>query len=105
YILDDYLSKYFYTSKRDIATYAIQILDEPIEQWRSDAFDDFSFTKEDAVAIKRFLNDVPVLPKYNNTVLEIIHEEITAFFADAVTAEQCVRYIQNRVSTYLNEQK
>jgi len=105
YILDDYLTKYYYTNKNYINTMALQILDEPMEEWRIDSFDDFSFTKEDAVAIKRFLNDVPVVPKYDNTVFEIIYEEVNAFFAGAITAEQCAGYIQNRVQLYLHEQK
>jgi len=105
YILDDYLNKYFYTIKNSTNPGAIQILDEPIEQWRRDTFNDFSFTEKDAAEIKRFLNDVPVVPKYDTTVFEIIYEEISAFFAEAITAEQCAKYIQNRVGTYLNEQK
>ena len=105
YMLDDYLSKYFYTIKNNISKGAIQILDEPIEEWRRDAFNDFHFTEADAAEIKRFLNDVPVVPKYDNTVFEIIYEEIDTFFNGTITAEQCAKYIQNRVSTYLNEQK
>ena len=105
YILDDYLSKYFYTQKNYISTGAIQMLDEPIEQSRRDDYDDFYFTETDATEIKRFLNEVPVVPKYDNTVFEIIYEEISAFFADAITAEQCAGYIQNRVQLYLHEQK
>jgi len=105
FILDKYLSKYFYTDKTYIDTMALHILDEPMEQWRLEYFDDFYFTEADAIEIKRFLNDVPVVPKYDNTVFEIIYEEISAFFANAITAEQCAGYIQNRVSTYLNERK
>jgi len=105
YMLDNYLSKHYYTSRSDISTGGIQILDEPMEQWRRDAFDDFYFTEADVAEIKRFLNEVPVVPKYDETVFKIIYEEVSAFFADAITAEQCGKYIQNRVSTYLNERK
>jgi len=105
YILDYYLRKHIYTNKNYISTMALQILDEPIEQlWRA-AFDDFHFTEANAAEIRRFLNEVPVVPKYDYTAMNIIREEISAFFAGAVTAEQCAKYIQNRVSTYLNEQK
>jgi ABC-type glycerol-3-phosphate transport system substrate-binding protein len=103
YIIDDYLSKYFYTVKGNITW--IEIHDTPIEPEQRAFYDDFSFTEADAVEIKRFLNELSVVPKYDDTVLEIIFEEVLAFFADAITSEQCAKYIQNRVSTYLNERK
>lgn len=105
FILDNYLNKYYYTSKLYIGTMSLQILDEPIEQWRSEFYDNFSFTKADVTRIVRFLNDVSVVPKYDFTVMDIILEEIDVFFDGVITAEQCAGYIQNRVSTYLNERK
>ena len=51
------------------------------------------------------LDNIKVVDRNIDVIYNIIHEELDAYFQDAITAEQCAKYIQNRVSTYLKEQK
>ena len=101
-ILNEYMNKYYYTNQSEL-----RINDKPLSKniIESLNYKEFHFTEEDATKICRFFNNIQVTPKYDNTVISIIWEEIHQFFADKITAEQCAHYIQNRVSTYLNEQK
>ena len=92
--------------------YAVSIMDDGSPSPYLTAYDfelnnatEALFTEKDAERIKQFFNTTKATPKADETVISIILEEINPFFAGKVTAEQCAKYIQNRVSTYLNEQK
>ena len=101
-LLDKYINKYYYWMHSGFGMY-----DEPLstDEISKNNYGEYHFTEENATKILRFFNNLHVTPKYDNTVIGIILEEITPFFANKITAEQCAKYIQNRVSTYLNEQK
>ena len=104
-MIDEYMSKYCYEAQS--APFGLHFHDEPLPEnvISYNNYKEYHFTEENAAKIVKFFNNIEVTPKYDNTVLSIITEETSAFFSDVITAEQCAKYIQNRVSTYLNEQK
>jgi len=65
---------------------------------------EYKLTDKDIKRYIDFLSTIKIINYYNGTILDIIDEETSAFFANAVTAEQCAKYIQNRVTIYLQEQ-
>ena len=104
-MLDKYKNDYYYYIDNNTG----RIIRSNIYYSESDRlrsnYEEYHFTEENNEKIIRFFNNLQVTPKYDNTIINIIAEEVSAFFADNITAEQCAKYIQNRVSTYLNEQK
>ncbi|MCL2518806.1 MAG: extracellular solute-binding protein [Oscillospiraceae bacterium] len=102
-IFDRYSQRYFYPitgySADGTPNLSIREVGELYNETR------IELTEEDKAKIIRFFNTTNVPPKYDGTILEIILEEVNSFFADAITAQKCAEYIQNRVTTYLNEQK
>ena len=62
-------------------------------------------TKADADNIFNFLNSIEIRNKSDETIMNIINEEVSIFWAGDITAEQCAGYIQNRVYIYVNEQR
>ena len=67
----------------------------------------FRYTKELADSFKPLLDEVgsPRAAIVNEEISDIINEEISAFCADACTAEECAKRIQSRVSIWLAEHK
>ncbi len=67
----------------------------------------FHYTKELAESFKPLLDEVgsPRTAILNEEITDIINEEISAFCADACTAEDCAKRIQSRVSIWLAEHK
>ena len=67
----------------------------------------FHYTKELAESFKPLLDEVgsPRTAIVNEEIADIINEEISAFCADACTAEDCAKRIQSRVSLWLAEHK
>ena len=68
-------------------------------------WDEFWFTQADADNVFNFLNNIEIRDNSDETVFNIIQEEVDIFWAGQITAEQCAAYIQNRVYIYVNEQK
>ena len=65
------------------------------------------FTEETSEKLKNILDTSgsPVMESVPNEIDEIIREEISAFLADATSAEDCAKKIQSRVSLWLAEHK
>ncbi|MBR4895522.1 MAG: hypothetical protein IKZ41_03770 [Clostridia bacterium] len=65
------------------------------------------FTEKTAEKLKTILDTAgsPVMESVPNEIDEIIREEISAFFADAASAEDCAAKIQSRVSIWLAEHR
>ena len=63
------------------------------------------FTEKTAEKLKTILDTAgsPVMESVPNEIDEIIREEISAFFADAASAEDCAKKIQSRASIWLAE--
>jgi len=51
------------------------------------------------------LDSIKVADRNIDVIYSIIQEELDIYLNDAISAEKCADYIQNRVSTYLYEQK
>ena len=101
-LLDEYLTKHFYTLKKRQTT-SVMITDEPRDE-NDEYYEELSFTREDADEIIRFLNGLSFSMKFDQTALEIILEEVIDYFGGTRNAKQCAENIQNRVSIYLSEQ-
>ena len=104
-MLDKYRNEYYYIDNSTglLKRYGIRFLSES-DRLRLN-YEEYHFTEENNEKIIRFFNNIDVTPMYDKTVIDIIQDEIDPFFAGDLTAEKCAKYIQNRVSTYLNEQK
>jgi|GEM_PF-6373278 hypothetical protein len=98
--LDSYMNKHYYTNDSGLVFYDEALSDDEIALY---GYEEYYFDTEDSAKIIRFFNNTDVSSTQNNTVTEIIKEELDSYFSDAITIEQCTDYIQNRVSTYLNE--
>jgi len=104
-VLNEYLNKeYIYI---DLNYNSIYMPDKPLSDYSllNDPFELIDFTEKDAEKTRRFFNNMQVTRNYPSTARDIIWEEVRPYFEGSVTAEQCAAYIQNRVSTYLYEQR
>lgn len=53
--------------------------------------------------MEKLLNSKNRLYSYDNTLINIVYEEVYIYFKDGKTAEETAKTIQNRASIYLNE--
>lgn len=60
-------------------------------------------SQEDVKKFYDYVVSVDTLVGYDDEVIEIVSEEVSAFFAGKKTAEEVSEIIQNRVTTYVNE--
>ena len=67
--------------------------------------DIYAMTQEEAAALRAIVESASLLGHFNERVAEMVAEEILPFFAGDRTAENTARILQNRVQTYLNEQR
>ena len=65
----------------------------------------YRITQADADHIFNFFNNLEIENKNDDTVMDIIREEVEIFWAGQYTAEKCAENIQNRVYIYVNEQR
>ena len=67
--------------------------------------DIYAMTEEEAQALREIVESASLLGRFNETVMEMVQEEILPFFAGDRTAADTARILQNRIQTYLNEQR
>ena len=98
--------KYFYISKgfdeykhADIRS-SSKLVEERLEHYYVYKLDDNYYSK-----FIECLDNITVINRNIDVIYNIIHEELDVYFYNTITAEQCAKYIQNRISTYLKEQK
>ncbi|SFU37208.1 ABC transporter substrate-binding protein [Butyrivibrio sp. M55] len=60
-------------------------------------------TQEEAQLVKDYILGIKSLECYDEEVSKIVEEETATFYSGQKTAEQVAEVIQNRVTTYLNE--
>ena len=60
-------------------------------------------TQEEAQKLKDYVLSINILGCSDEEVSKIVQEETGAFFSGQKSAEQVAEVIQNRVTTYLNE--
>lgn len=61
--------------------------------------------KETADFIDSYIGSIVRYNRYDEKITDIITEETSAYFSGAKTAEETAKLIQNRVQTYVSEQK
>ena len=62
-------------------------------------------TDEDAARYRALIDNAKGLQYYNNAVDNIIEEEVAAYFSGDKSVDEVCKIIQDRVSTYVNENK
>jgi len=62
-----------------------------------------TITDKDKQKLLDFLNSTDVKSYTDDTITEIVDEEFSQYEADAISAEEAAKRIQNRVFTYINE--
>lgn len=55
--------------------------------------------------VKQFLQSVNQVMRYDQSILEIIQEETSTYYAGQKTADETAKIIQNRVQTYVSENR
>ncbi|MBQ6734658.1 MAG: extracellular solute-binding protein [Lachnospiraceae bacterium] len=60
-------------------------------------------TKEEADMLMDFLEGVDVAYSYNETIMNIVQEEVKPFFAGQKSAQECARILQSRLQLYMDE--
>jgi ABC-type glycerol-3-phosphate transport system substrate-binding protein len=65
----------------------------------------YAVTREQADQILAVIDSADSAIVFDESVMDIIKDEATAYFAGEKTAEETVALIQNRVSLYISEQK
>ena len=100
--LRSHTAKYYYTNGNGLVFY-----EEPLsaDEMALYNYEEYHFDEEDSAKIIRFFNNTDVSSMQDDTITGIIREEVDSYFSNAITIEQCVDYIQNRVSTYLQESR
>ena len=62
-------------------------------------------TQAEYDAIMELINSTTKISRYDESVMNIVNEEIEYFFNGDRTAQQTAEYIQSRVNLYVNEQR
>ena len=60
-------------------------------------------TRQEVDALNAYICSITRIQSYDNSLYEIITEELTNFFAGKKDAKTTVDVIQNRAQTYINE--
>ena len=60
-------------------------------------------TKEEADMLTEFLESVDTAYSYNETIMNIVQEEVAPFFAGQKSAQECARILQSRLQLYMDE--
>jgi len=82
-----------------------------IEQSRGGVgFDDlmielYALSEDEANLIREIVSTASLLARFDETVTEMIQEEVLPFFAGDRSAADTARILQNRIQTYLNERR
>jgi len=102
-LIDDMMKSYYYMrSFNDYTITKEKLSDNDMMRF---GYKLIEMTERDVLVLKTLLNEIQITNTQDETVLAIIKEETSSFFAGAITAEKCAEYIQNRVQLYLHEQK
>ena len=64
-----------------------------------------ALSKEEAEYFSDFIMSVKEISPVDNKILDIISEEVGAFYAGQKSADEVANIIQSRVSLYLSESK
>ena len=82
-------------------------VDEPVSSWSWDALDVeiYAMSEEEAEALRELIASVKYSFSYDETIMSMIAEDSAAFFEGDKSASETASLIQDRVSTYVNEQK
>lgn len=70
-----------------------------------DYFEVFAATPEDVAAVRELINTADRSFYYNSSIASIIEEEASSYINGAISVEEAVETINNRVQLYLDEQK
>ena len=65
----------------------------------------YAMTEQEYNVIMGLINSTTKVSRYDDSVMNIVNEEIEYFFNGERTAEQTAEYIQSRVNLYVNEQR
>lgn len=65
----------------------------------------YAMTEQEYNVIMDLINSTTKVSRYDDSVMNIVNEEIEYFFNGERTAEQTAEYIQSRVNLYVNEQR
>jgi hypothetical protein len=65
----------------------------------------YALTEEDIARVRDAIEAASTLSASDTTALNIINEELGAYYAGAKTAEETVRLIQSRVALYVGESR
>ena len=65
----------------------------------------YAMTQAEYDAIMELINSTTKISRYDESVMNIVNEEIEYFFNGDRTAQQTAEYIQSRVNLYVNEQR
>ena len=65
----------------------------------------YAMTEYEYNVIMELINSTTKISRYDESVMNIVNEEIEYFFNGERTAEQTAEYIQSRVNLYVNEQR
>lgn len=65
----------------------------------------YAMSEEEAQALRELIASVKYSYSYDKTIMVMITEECSSFFAGEKTAQETAALIQNRVSIYVNEQR
>lgn len=97
------------TPKKDLTdldlpgTYSEYVSDYGITGDTESMYDVFSMTDENIEEIKEFFDTIDIRAKADNTILEIINEELSYWQNNARSLEETTKIIDSRVWIYLNE--
>ena len=66
--------------------------------------DQFRVTQDDVDKVLELIDNIDITMSYDTSIMNIITEESSTFFAGQKSAEDTARIIQDRVRTYVSEQ-
>ncbi|MGM9522223.1 MAG: extracellular solute-binding protein [Oscillospiraceae bacterium] len=94
--------------------YTDPVTGEQVEQdrggwWIGEGEDDviyiYAMSEEDRDVLMELINSTESIYEYDDTLYQVITEDVAAFYAGQKSAEEVAKLIQSRVSIYVNEQR
>ena len=65
----------------------------------------YAMTEEEASALRTIVESADLMGRFDETVMEMVSEELLPFLAGDRSAADTARILNNRIQTYLNEQR
>lgn len=105
-VFDERLDKALHPENADTSGGGVVVYEKAMRASGSDIYyNEYQFTQEDADKVLAVINAADKTINFDQSIMNIINEDVAAFLAGSKSAADTAAVIQSRVSTYVSEQR